>query len=70
MATMGDTPNITWNIFLHGPKTDFTLFLPGKNYTMKNAVTYKGYAARVEFDAQGRIFFGRIAGIRDIVSFH
>ena len=37
---------------------------------MKNAMTYKGYAARVEFDAQGRIFFGRIAGIRDIVSFH
>ena len=36
---------------------------------MKNAMTYKGYAARVEFDAQGRIFFGRIAGIRDIISF-
>jgi len=31
---------------------------------------YKGYAARVEFDAEDRIFFGRIAGIRDIVTFH
>ena len=37
---------------------------------MKNAMTYKGYAARVEFDAEDRIFFGRIAGIRDIISFH
>ncbi len=37
---------------------------------MKNAMKYKGYAARVEFDAQDHIFFGRIAGIRDIISFH
>ena len=29
----------------------------------------KGYAARVEFDAKDRIFFGRIIGIRDIVTF-
>jgi len=31
---------------------------------MKNAMTYKGYAARIEFDSQDRIFFGRLAGIR------
>jgi predicted HicB family RNase H-like nuclease len=37
---------------------------------MKNAMIYKDYAARVEFDAEDRIFFGRIAGIRDIVTFH
>lgn len=37
---------------------------------MKNAMTYKGYVARVEFDAEDRIFFGRLAGIRDIISFH
>ena len=37
---------------------------------MKNAMTYKGYAARIEFDAQDRIFFGRLASIRDIVTFH
>ena len=37
---------------------------------MKNAMTYKGYAARIEFDAQDRIFFGRLAGIRDIITFH
>lgn len=35
-----------------------------------NTLTHKGYAARVEFDAEDRIFHGRIAGIRDIVSFH
>ena len=37
---------------------------------MKNTMTYKGYAARIEYDAQDRIFFGRLAGIRDIVTFH
>jgi predicted HicB family RNase H-like nuclease len=31
---------------------------------MKNAMTYKGYAARIEFDAEDRIFF------RGIVTFH
>ena len=35
-----------------------------------NMLTYKGYMARVEFDAEDRIFFGRIAGIHDIVTFH
>lgn len=37
---------------------------------MKNAVTYKGYTAHIEFDTYDRIFFGRLAGIRDIVTFH
>ncbi|MBW2466340.1 MAG: type II toxin-antitoxin system HicB family antitoxin [Deltaproteobacteria bacterium] len=37
---------------------------------MKNAMTYKGYAARIEFDAQDRVLFGRLAGIKDIVTFH
>jgi predicted HicB family RNase H-like nuclease len=31
---------------------------------------YKKYCARVEFDAEDRIFTGHIAGIRDIVGFH
>lgn len=35
-----------------------------------NIMTYKGYSARVEFDAEDEIFFGRIAGIRDSISFH
>jgi len=37
---------------------------------MKNAMTYKSYAARIDFDAEDRIFFGRLTGIRDIVTFH
>ena len=37
---------------------------------MKNAMTYKGYAARIEFDAHDRIFFGRLACIPDIITFH
>ena len=37
---------------------------------MKNAMTYKGYTARVEFDADDRVFFGRLAGIKDIITFH
>lgn len=35
-----------------------------------NAMFYKGYSARIEFDDQDRIFVGHLAGIRDIVGFH
>ena len=35
-----------------------------------NTMTYNGYSARVEFDADDRLFVGHIAGIRDIVGFH
>ena len=34
------------------------------------AMTYRGYAARIKFDAEDEIFTGRIAGIVDIVGFH
>ena len=34
------------------------------------ALIYKGYAARIEFDAGDEIFTGKIAGIRDVVGFH
>ena len=37
---------------------------------MSKAMTYKGFSARIEFDAEDRIFVGRIAGIRDVVGFH
>ena len=37
---------------------------------MRNTMTYKGYAARIEYDDDDRIFTGRIAGIRDGVGFH
>lgn len=35
-----------------------------------NAMTYKGYLARVDYDAEDRIFVGRLAGIADIAVFH
>ena len=37
---------------------------------MGDAMTWKGCAARVEYDGEDGIFFGRLAGIRDGVSFH
>lgn len=35
-----------------------------------SVMTYRGYAARVEYDPEDRIFVGHLAGIRDIVGFH
>lgn len=37
---------------------------------MSNTMTHQGYAARIEYDDDDGIFVGRIAGIRDGVSFH
>lgn len=37
---------------------------------MSNTMSYKGYAARIAYDDEDRIFNGRIAGIRDGVGFH
>jgi len=35
-----------------------------------NVMTYEGYSARIEFDAEDVIFFGRLAGISDVIGFH
>jgi len=35
-----------------------------------SALTYKGYSARVEFDAEDMLLVGRLAGIDDIITFH
>jgi hypothetical protein len=35
-----------------------------------HTMAYKGYTARIDFDDDDGIFFGKIAGIRDGVSFH
>ena len=35
-----------------------------------NAMSYNGYFARIEFDAEDELFFGRLAGINDVVGFH
>lgn len=37
---------------------------------MTKQLTYKGYSAAVEFDAEDRLFFGRLNGIADMVTFH
>ena len=35
-----------------------------------NTLNYKGYSARIEFDAEDEIFFGRLAGVSDVIGFH
>lgn len=35
-----------------------------------NAMSYKGYSARIEYDPEDEIFVGHLAGINDIVGFH
>lgn len=37
---------------------------------MNNAMKYKGYFARIDYDDDDAIFVGHISGIRDIVGFH
>jgi predicted HicB family RNase H-like nuclease len=37
---------------------------------MKKSLIYKNYSARIEFNAEDRIFVGHLTGISDIVSFH
>lgn len=37
---------------------------------MTDVLTYKGHTARIEFDAEDRIFFGKLAGVEDGVGFH
>jgi predicted HicB family RNase H-like nuclease len=37
---------------------------------MSNTMTYKNYAARIEYDDGDGLFVGRIAGIGDRVGFH
>src|SRR5260363_153912 len=33
-------------------------------------MTYKGYSARIEYSDEDDCFIGRLAGIRDIITFH
>lgn len=35
-----------------------------------NIMSYKGYAARIEYSDEDGSFIGHIAGIRDVVGFH
>ncbi|NJN82095.1 MAG: type II toxin-antitoxin system HicB family antitoxin [Caldilineaceae bacterium] len=35
-----------------------------------NMMTYRGYAARIEYSEDDACFVGHIAGIRDVIGFH
>lgn len=35
-----------------------------------NMMTYKGYAARIEYSEEDGCFVGHITGIRDVIGFH
>ena len=37
---------------------------------MKNTLSYKKFTARIEFDSDDNIFFGRVLGVDDIIGFH
>lgn len=37
---------------------------------MSEVLSYKGYSARIAFDADDRLLAGRIAGINDVIGFH
>ena len=37
---------------------------------MNNSLTYRGYAARIEFSAEDQCFVGHLAGVKDVVGFH
>jgi len=39
-------------------------------FCMRNTLTYKGYSAHVEFDPDDNLFFGRVLGVRDVITFH
>ncbi len=36
---------------------------------MKNVLEYKGYTGSVDFSAEDKVFFGKLTGIRDVVTF-
>ena len=35
-----------------------------------NTMSYRGYAARIDYDERDSIFVGRVLGLRSIISFH
>jgi len=40
-----------------------------KNDNMKNILTYKGYIGSVNFSADDNVFFGKLEGIDDLITF-
>jgi len=36
---------------------------------MKSLMEYQGYHARIDYDAEAKVFHGRVLGIKDVVNF-
>ena len=36
---------------------------------MSNTLEYKGYCGTVEFSAEDKVFFGKVAGLNSLISF-
>jgi predicted HicB family RNase H-like nuclease len=51
-------------------KNPLEVTLPGMKFNpLKNVLKYKGYTGTVLFDADDRIFHGRLMGITDVITF-
>lgn len=37
---------------------------------MKNLISYRGYNAKLEFDAEDNLFFGHVLGVPESITFH
>ena len=37
---------------------------------MRNSIKYRGYTARIDYDANVRIFVGRLLGMSEVLVFH
>lgn len=36
---------------------------------MKDVITYKGFIGSVHFSAEDRVFYGKVEGVNDLISF-
>ena len=43
--------------------------LDSKQFNIKNIMEYKGYLGSVEFSEEDEMFFGRVLGIRSLISY-
>ena len=72
-AKLGEQPTLAAHTCKHNPLSGSCgagVSDPTGSDAMSNVLDYRRYRARVEFDAEDGLFFGRIAGIRDGVGFH
>ena len=51
-------------------KTENEKILKKEDASMQTMLEYKGYHAKIEYDADDKIYVGKVIGITDIVCFH